>query len=133
MSLQTWKEEFYPTEADSPEAQASPIEHSLRKWKGLTKENLDKHGLKKAVNTNYVHDSNVGININGDSCSLCVNCTKKKDIDWEFLDCQSCPITKYNDGVDCIAQYDHWFDEADPNPMIALLDHTLSAAKGANS
>lgn len=39
MSLETWKEEFYPIPADEvPESQA--LAHSLRKWEGLRKENL---------------------------------------------------------------------------------------------
>lgn len=44
MSYQTWAEKFYPVAAELvPEEQA--LAHSLQKWKGLTEENLDAHGL----------------------------------------------------------------------------------------
>ncbi len=45
MSMETWKQEFYPVEANSDEAQARPVTHSLRKWIGLRQENLNRHGL----------------------------------------------------------------------------------------
>jgi len=45
MSLKTWKEEFYPVEAE--DAASNPIEatkHSIQKWKGAMAESLEKHG-----------------------------------------------------------------------------------------
>lgn len=45
MSLQTWKDEFYPVPASEPiGGHKAQIEHSLRKWRGATKENTEKHG-----------------------------------------------------------------------------------------
>lgn len=39
MSLKTWKLEFYPVEA-STVSKEDALDHSLRKWEGLTEENL---------------------------------------------------------------------------------------------
>ena len=46
MSLLTWMKEFYPTPADSLQAQKAPAAHSLKKWQGLTRDNLRKHKVK---------------------------------------------------------------------------------------
>lgn len=53
MSLQSWREEFYPVLArdfagkavDDPIVVVAAFEHSYRKWRGLTKKNVSKHGL----------------------------------------------------------------------------------------
>jgi len=47
MSVETWKEEFYPKHAAAVEA--SPVkctQHSLRKWRGLLQANLDAHEVQ---------------------------------------------------------------------------------------
>ena len=44
MSIESWKAEFYPTPADEA-SKDQAIAHSLRKWEGLRKENLDRHEL----------------------------------------------------------------------------------------
>lgn len=49
MSLQSWKEEFYPEDAADVAARGDErecIAHSLRKWEGLKAENLGWHGVK---------------------------------------------------------------------------------------
>lgn len=46
MSLKTWMEEFYPSDAtDAISSDLEAIEHSLQKWKGAVKENVERHGL----------------------------------------------------------------------------------------
>lgn len=47
MSIKTWKEEFYPVKPRKSMTTKEAIEHSLRKWEGLRKSNLKKHGLEQ--------------------------------------------------------------------------------------
>jgi hypothetical protein len=54
MSLNTWKIEFYPQEACEVEDQLEAAKHSLRKWGGLTTENLERHGLVKEGESRYI-------------------------------------------------------------------------------
>ena len=114
MSLKTWKKEFYNVDASkftnkrqSKNNTIKAIEHSLKKWQGLTKKNLDKHGLYKTLyeivdREYYENEDNFG-NVNGvlgitdDSCALCqiFNIDSLKD------GCKNCPINKnilYNFG-----------------------------------
>jgi hypothetical protein len=56
MSIESWKEEFYPEPASGKfvkRTDLSACRHSLRKWRGLTKENLQRHGLTQDGNTLY--------------------------------------------------------------------------------
>ncbi len=47
MSLATWKAEFYPFTAEKCAAEfpEEALDHSIRKWEGLSPENLKKHGV----------------------------------------------------------------------------------------
>lgn len=54
MSLQTWKEKYYPEDAAkfntlplSKENIAAALKHSIRKWIGLRPANRKRHGLGK--------------------------------------------------------------------------------------
>jgi len=78
MTLETWKKEFYPVPADDPSIDTSmkATLHSLQKWIGLRKENLNKHSVYMFAG--YVDDfldfkSSIdpGLCINADSCALC--------------------------------------------------------------
>lgn len=44
MSVETWREEFYPTEAKNCPKESAAM-HSRRKWEGLLSKNLRKHKL----------------------------------------------------------------------------------------
>jgi hypothetical protein len=54
MSIETWKAEYYPCDADSDEAQAAPAAHGLRKWYGLRPEAIARHGL--VLECGYLRD-----------------------------------------------------------------------------
>ena len=125
MSLKTWKEEFYPVEADSPEAQASAraaIEHSLRKWRGLRPEALLKHDVRlegpyhRQVFDDCADESQV---ISGSSCALCRRL---------YYDCYGCPLVKVSGLVcdDAESAWDVYTNKADPEPMIAQLEKALA-------
>jgi hypothetical protein len=125
MSLDSWKEEFYPIEADKVSKKNS-IEHSILKWTGLRKENLDKHGIV-AIMGGYIEELEIrnGLDIDSDSCALC--CHYLSD------ECKRCPITKSrgikcdslkDDGTETASPYGHWLWSMDPEPMIQTLLET---------
>ena len=135
MSLKTWKKEFYPVEADSPEAQASTraaIEHSLRKWRGLRPEALLKHEVRLVglYNAEVVDDCSSQF-INGRSCALCIQ------FDDASGNCDGCPIFKVS-GVACdpaknsdeVSAWEVYVHDADPEPMIAQLEKALALVSG---
>ena len=69
MSLQTWMDEFYPTPAQKFPTELEAVEHSLRKWKGLTKENLEKHSVVHC-RFSIRDDAHVQLDIDSTTCAL---------------------------------------------------------------
>lgn len=127
MSQATWEEEFYPIDAsewngnakDSLHNQISATKHSLQKWKGLRKENLQKHVIKE-----------VPISVTAYTCALC----QLTDIDSEG-GCDTCPLYRCRGGVRCDEET---IDErhspfhayaavfpSNPEPMILELERTI--------
>lgn len=85
MSRETWIQEFYPTPADSvPENHA--VEHSLRKWRGLLPENLERHDVSFR---DFAHSSNAPL-VSAGACALCFHYRH----DWRRprLECPDCPL-----------------------------------------
>ncbi len=112
MSLETWKEEFYPIPADEvPESQA--LTHSLRKWEGLRKENLEKHGV--GATGGYVDE----MSIDSSTCALCHH-----HID--SVRCATCPLVKLTMGGNCDSEYVWWNHAGDPEPMIELIKNAIN-------
>jgi len=110
MSVNSWKEEFFYNEVkdvtlkclverlDKNEADLLLIEYSLTKWKGLSRENLDKHnlysqGCKVQENPNFKP-----FTIATATCALCEVYYYSKD------SCNSCPLAQSRDGVPCDEQ-----------------------------
>ena len=120
MSLKTWMAEFYPAPArDALKEQA--VEHSLRKWIGLRKENLERHGIVDA------EPYSIGtMHIDASSCALCKHY-------WSLNDehaCVMCPLAIVRGGVSCdcptaeeglSGPLSVWRSRCDPEPMIAWL------------
>jgi hypothetical protein len=114
MSKESWLAEYYPKDATEIEAKDA-IAFSLNKWKGLRKENLEKHELEKAP-----------IPVNSSTCPLC-NLYEKS---------RTCPFFKIHskeslkelhgespeDCVACDQEWKHWFWKKDPDPMIEALE-----------
>jgi len=94
MSLTTWKQEFYTTPATTPQDKLSAIEHSLKKWRGLTKENLERHQVAK--NNKFIFDikdKTDALLIAGSSCALCC---------LYYLDgCEGCPLYRSLGNIEC--------------------------------
>lgn len=120
MSLKTWKEEFYPCDADSDEATAAPVAHSLMKWEGLQVRNLKRHGLKTNGWANLVDPKSLEVFIiDGSSCALC-------ELYYDDDECEKCPLAKVIGGrCDVNGPYTDWVAGADPEPMIAALEKVL--------
>lgn len=103
MSLKTWLEEFYPVEAKKAiSSDEEALEHSLNKWGGTTKKNLEKH---KVTYHNYsIRDENGSVfEFYSKTCALCHrydrNSTDREDCFSENLN-QYCPIVSFR-GYPC--------------------------------
>ena len=156
MSLETWKAEFYPIEADKTTKEQA-IEHSLRKWQGLTPENLKKHGVIherfagvidendfRAGKPTYMYPE--AVPIDAGTCALCHHYHSEPD-DGGYLDdeepddyCGECPLKLTRHATCDNARDDEntspWsaFNSpynapSDPQPMIFWLQKALENAK----
>lgn len=133
MSLETWKAEFYPVEPSPEMTDLEAVEHSLRKWEGLWKENLEKHGLIASSSTIREKENDCErFEIDGESCSLCV-----KYISRDFnRSCGKCPLKKVNDETPCdlwndseVSIYGEFGKNGNPEPMIKGLKKALKMVK----
>lgn len=142
MTLKSWLKEFYPTRADefkvlqlSPKNKLAATEHSLQKWRGLTPENLKKHGVavndvREVVDAADCAGSMSGgfdehyLGVDSHSCSLC-QLTEGE--------CSRCPIVEmrqYRCDIPTIepkdrqSEWNAFMTTTDPLPMIALLEKT---------
>ena len=97
MSLATWKREFYRTPA-SRVSKKNALAHSIRKWEGLSKENLKRHECKFSYG--FIGDEINDFRILGSElCALCHHYLK------EFQPyCASCPLALSRDGISCDLQ-----------------------------
>jgi len=122
MSAQTWLAEYMPEPADSEAAQEKPVSHCLRKWRGATKERLEKHGL-----------GIMPVRGSGE-CALCVrHGYKDRGHRIDEPDCSRCelaetlghPCDHYDDELGNVGPYSIYFDDGDPSAMIEALEKTL--------
>lgn len=113
MSYETWRNEFYPIDAIScPKEEA--LDHSIQKWKGLRKENLERHGVYRVGKNVYESEGIVQLRISNVSCALCVN----------HQGCDGCPLFNHlNRACDNSGPYDIGFViDNDIEPMIVALE-----------
>lgn len=125
MSFKSWKKEFYPIGADETEPEDA-VAHSLKKWEGLTEENLKKHKCKivKDVCGIGVKDDKkitASLYIDSDSCALCYHCYESGLP--EPL-CSTCLLFKHlkrkcDSGV--FSPYCVFMHSKNPEPMIKAL------------
>ena len=137
MTLETWKKEFYPKEPKARMTKVEAIEHSLRKWKGLTQENTEKHFVE--IEEGYVVEKDMyGVVdtfcVDSYSCALCIKyfdyVTSRQD--YMKSECRKCPLAKClggrcDDGDN--SPYRIFMDANNPYPMITALENTLKIAK----
>lgn len=147
MSIESWKREFYPTPAaNATNDDITAIEHSLKKWVGLSKSNLDKHNLRKVEsiprivsaknddnndgdsNNGFViyfdedEDGNDDLYVTGRSCALCQRYSHG---------CSHCPLYEASKGINCSdigSPYDEWMETGNIKPMIKALKKSYLAA-----
>lgn len=131
MSLKTWIKEFYPVPANTvPADQAA--QHSLRKWIGARKENLERHGVFKGYDKSIWAEAE--FEFNTDTCALCCHY-------YDIFGCDPCCPLIIVRGVQCDETTDrdneddknspfHSFSiAADPEPMIELLKQAVEMEK----
>lgn len=123
MSIATWKKEFYPISA-SRCSKTGAAEHSLRKWLGLRKAALKKHGLTKIPGRCVITDGRSRFWFDCDTCSLCRKYPSK------YHECD-CPIVRLLD-VTCYAACGRWQDHGDARPMLTLLRRVVEAQRKEN-
>lgn len=167
MSIQSWKEEYYPVEVrhlldeGTPE-EAEIIEHSLRKWHGLRRDALEKHGvaqdpsgglfliaadwlavrelvlarrLLSEAQRRVQETRETPFPITDSTCSLCQmyydeesEMAYSDDLEERCSSCRNCPIVEMS-GETCATAYAQWVKHGNPEPMIDLLERTLSWAR----
>jgi hypothetical protein len=119
MTLQTWKDEYYDIEAS--EAIDNPLtaaQHSLKKWRGLTLENLQKHGLEKEGGSRSIWNGWGGrLNIDGYTCALCILVDDN---------CRKCGLWELGYGCKADQEYGIWYYRDDPLPMIKALGELVT-------
>jgi hypothetical protein len=134
MSIESWKEEFYPVTAREIVEHGTEkklIEHSIRKWNGLTKENLEKHQLTKKLFS--ISDNKGGyFSADGGSCALC----QKYDDN-----CLGCPLEKVRGNIACSDEtededransrspWSEWTHNDNTEPMIYWLKKSKESNK----
>jgi len=132
MSLESWKQLYYPISADKA-AELSPVEviqHSLTKWRGLRTAVLDEHGVWVDGLVLLTDGTNAPkFQTTGLTCSLCAK-YYDHSADDEVIACSSCPLAQLGaSGTDCFTEYRHWRTTHDPEPMIQLLEKALQTAQ----
>ena len=125
MTLATWKKEFYPKKPSKRMTKREAVEHSLTKWRGLTKANLKKHDVRIDFAGDVADDKNF-LSISSSSCALCA---KYQDFDSSLEQvCLQCPLYQLL-GKRCDSGEDSpfaiWVHDVNPRPMIRALEKTL--------
>ena len=121
MSLQSWKDVFYSTEAEkfkglkqTPKNELKAVNHCIRKWEGLSEGNLEGHDLDFDFYFNKVLSyGDEVLNIDATSCALCM---------LHCLYCDDCILYKL--GYYCesgTSPYKKLWSEG-PQPMIDALN-----------
>lgn len=128
MSLQTWKDAFYPTEASGFDAFLKPITHSLRKWRGLTKTHRKRHHVY-LINHRVLSDEHGQhtLRIDDTSCALCQKYLKGPS------PCKRCPLYISRGNLTCDTESDNEYQTpyaefttiANPYRMIEALKLAL--------
>lgn len=145
MTIATWKEEFYPVEADRT-LRKDALPHSIRKWEGLRPENLAKHNLfiPKAGKTGCIAEEGYddtkspytgdnpkhSLRMHSGNCALCHHYEYLSPYHSTLDKCHNCPLYKARGSRRCdSARSDerdspwHSFsDHGDPLPMISWLE-----------
>ena len=119
---ESWLKKYYPVEADTliNDSDIECVQHSLNKWRGLTKNILRKYGL--VANGQEIQGDSFVFYVDSISCALCQKYIEQRNI------CIVCPLFKQL-GKPCESGGDSPYTvfqrEANPLPMIEALEKTL--------
>lgn len=130
MSLQSWKEEFYPVDASEVKKEDA-LAHSLKKWIGLRYENLERHNV--ARHGSYLEDGEYSFMVTADSCALCAHYLTPKP---GVFRCGACPLAEAI-GASCDqelvvgipAPYFAFTRHGNPEPMIMHIEHAIKLSR----
>ena len=145
MSLATWSLKYYPTTARQcaetqdktlPELRLMAAKHSLKKWEGVTPENMEAHGLSRTYALELVDKQGECLTMYDDTCALCQLSKDqlKKSPNWRTLSmCIFCPLFEARgakcydpiDGEDDSPWHQAMRHHRNVKPMIALLKKTV--------
>lgn len=82
MSLESWKSQYYPTNANEPKEFGEAIRHSLQKWAGMDTAVLIEHGLVRKNLTLLDKATGETFDLTSETCALCrLAC-----------ECSACPL-----------------------------------------
>jgi hypothetical protein len=153
MSVESWRNEFYPIDAaylvdvldnePQPDLDANSIdikliEHSLLKWKGALKENLEKH--ESSYSRGVILDRDDCLVFDSSTCALCQKYTADREQE-EDPRCTlksgiACPIVRMQkhpcDGDEEVRNEEcstYGLAKHNPEVMIELLEKTLEFVK----
>jgi ribosomal protein L35 len=124
MSLQSWKKEFYPIPADKIITWKAALEHSMLKWSGFSKKNLEKHDV--ILDHGSLQCKYREFKVDDKSCALCLLSYDRKI---KYVACNTCPIFKLN-GYYCVyrrgrvSAWNAFILHDNPKPMQRLLAKT---------
>lgn len=134
MSKDTWRAEFFPTDASTARNMTNleAVRHSLRKWRGLTPDNLKAHGLRVSANGSIMDGPQSVLGIDDTTCSLCVKHFAVYGMLTAKERCRSCPLARARSGYPCdkttrketdlMSPWRVWMVHEDPRPMIGALE-----------
>lgn len=133
MSLKTWKKEFYPKNPSKRMTKLEAVQHSLRKWQGITEKNLGKHNVWGNT-TLYDGESDDELDLDAKSCALCVKYYPKEESILDNLPCVGCPLFQAlghrcdvgeNSWGNIKFPFSYYVVNGDSQPMIRALKKTL--------
>jgi len=131
MSLTSWKKEFYSNIPDNGAGMTAKqaIKHSVKKWTGLLKKNLNKHQMYQEEGVIYDGDSNT-FYIDDSSCALCEKYITyiEARMGQPNTVCRKCPLYK-SLGKECAvgasAPYNKWLSNGNATAMLKALQKLL--------
>lgn len=119
MSITSWVDEFYK-EPKKDMTDLEAIDQCLSKYEGLTKKNLEKHGVTLRLRSGTLANTLTDFGILGTTrCALCVKYFDSES--WE-KSCTTCPLSKI--GQCCFnskSAYQISFNTGKPGKMIKTL------------
>jgi hypothetical protein len=135
MSLQSWKDEFFPKPVEETTVEEA-LDHSIRKWQGLQEDALRRHVAFGPVGFagNMTFDDGQ-FDTAGSNCALCFHFNRPSSYD----KCGKCPLAAARNGVPCDegspsdannAPWVEWTNNDDAKPMLAWLNYTKRKVLG---